>query len=259
VDGWGWVRRDAERLVTTFQDVEKLAEAGKAQGVLPFWSENAEATKRAWAHAYLETELHPAELAHAAQRSCTSLVGMQAKDVPPVLRDAYVGWPLAFLVRGAMQHYLRVPTVDEFIACLKRFPDFWVTPMWSIAQEHGIDRYMAWEAMKYRARTAWQSFIREQMAFAQLRGMGIPVQSHPLADVELKVDGWAEQHLFAIYVQNTEFLDRKQPSPLKGMTTHALVAPKQPGTPGVWFVPEQVLWTAVERMDGGMDTQMTVG
>lgn len=235
--------------MTGEQDVRDLARAGDALEVVHRWSQHGDPAKLAWAWAYTEDAITRADLAPAIQASQDSLRGLYARDVPPEIRDGLVEWPLAFLVRGTMQSVCAVPTVSQFIESLSRNREFWALPMWEKVKHTGMSKPDAWKAMKYRASIAWQSFVREHHALAGLRSFGIPVKSHPITDVVLLVDGWYENHTFKVYVENDYFVGRKQESVLTGMTCHHLIAPRQPGNPGVWLVPDTAIEQAVDRID----------
>lgn len=238
---------------TSATHVHDLARLGNAHGVLEQWSSRAtreDQKKLTWVNAYYEPVISRAEVEWALQRSENALRGISAKDVPDALRDARVNYPLSFLVRGAMQSVGEVPTVDQFIVTLRRYPEYWAADMWKVAECLGYSKAVAWKACKYRASVAWQSWLRELHAWSGLRSLGLPIRSHPLADVVLKIDGWMENHLFSVFVENEYFRDRKEATPLKGpFVHHLLIAPKQPGNPGVWLVPDERLERVALRID----------
>jgi hypothetical protein len=247
-------------IFVTLQDVLDLARDGGALAVHENWSARAaqeDQRKLSWANAYIESELTRREIENACRRSQNALTGLSKSDVHPAIRDARVSYPLSWLLRGTMQHYGYLPSVEEFIAVLQRHPEYWAEPMWEEVKHTGINKALAWTGMRYRASVAWQAFMREQHALAGLRGLGIEVKSHPLVDVVFKIDGWFCNHAFLVYLRNEEFLFRKEQTPLTGMITHHLIAGRQPGNTGVWFVEDRVLDQCVDRIEesGGDDGQ----
>jgi hypothetical protein len=63
------------------------------------------------------------------------------------------------------------------------------------------------------------------------------------------IDGWFDKHVFLVYLANEEFARRKRSTPLTGMVSHHLVAGRQPGNTGVWFVEDRVLDQCVEKIE----------
>jgi hypothetical protein len=69
--------------------------------------------------------------------------------------------------------------------------------------------------MRWRIGNFYYSFLREQWVHAYLRGRGITLLQHPLADALYGVDGWIDDTVISLFIGNDEFRSgsggRKQP------------------------------------------------
>jgi hypothetical protein len=62
-------------------------------------------------------------------------------------------------------------------------------------------------AVRWRIGLAYYSFARELYTIAVLRGEGLDVRAHPLADALFRVDAWVDRTILSLYIRNPAFRD----------------------------------------------------
>lgn len=78
------------------------------------------------------------------------------------------------------------------------------TVMREMAQK-GVPEALARAAMRWRIGNAYYSFLREVYTVVTLRGSGIDLRLHPLADALFRVDAWAGRTALSLRVANKKF------------------------------------------------------
>jgi hypothetical protein len=63
------------------------------------------------------------------------------------------------------------------------------------------------QAIRWRIGLAYYSFVREIYTITVLRGSGIDVRAHPLADALFRVDAWTGRTVLSLYIRNAAFRD----------------------------------------------------
>jgi hypothetical protein len=63
------------------------------------------------------------------------------------------------------------------------------------------------QAIRWRVGLAYYSFAREAYTIAVLRGAGLDVRAHPLADALFRVDAWTGRTVLSLYIRNPRFRD----------------------------------------------------
>jgi hypothetical protein len=63
------------------------------------------------------------------------------------------------------------------------------------------------QAVRWRVGIAYYSFARELYTIAVLRGEGLDVRAHPLADALFRVDAWTDRTILCLYIRNARFRD----------------------------------------------------
>lgn len=62
-------------------------------------------------------------------------------------------------------------------------------------------------AIRWRIGLAYYSFVRETYTIAVLRGAGLDVRVHPLADALFRADTWEGRTVLSLYIRNPRFRD----------------------------------------------------
>jgi hypothetical protein len=76
-----------------------------------------------------------------------------------------------------------------------------------LAGRQGFAPGQAAQAVRWRIGLAYYSFAREAYILAVLRGAGLDVRAHPLADALFRADAWTGRTVLSIYVSNPRFRD----------------------------------------------------
>jgi hypothetical protein len=222
--------------LSSASDMWDIARAGDQLKKIEGWSKSKNPAVVTWAWRYLHATPALPDVQYAMDHSGNPYEGLPSHMNERPGTDLHVDWPITFMFHRCNDFFGETPTWEEFWEWLiHRERGDWVDPMFAKARDQGLSRGNSGNAIKYRAATAWQSGVREAWTLARFGQLGIWWKFHPLADIELKIDGWIEDHLMAIYVKSP-YMDRKeQPEYIFGpsFTVHRFPLWK-PGVPGVW-------------------------
>lgn len=234
--------RDIFSGLSSAHDMWDIARSGNQLDRIEDWQKGKNRAVVTWVWNFLHVTPDLADVEWVMAHSRNPLSGLPpGMNKRPGIRDARVDWPITFMFHRCNGFFGEAPTWEKFWDWLRKDARAdWIQPMIESAQHDRMSQTDGWNAIKFRAGTTWQSCVREaytQAAFAQ---EGVWWKFHPLADIELKIDGWIGRHLLAVYVNNELFGGRKeQPEDIFGptFTVHRMPIYK-PGTPGVW-VPDR--------------------
>ncbi|WP_410608787.1 hypothetical protein [Amycolatopsis sp. lyj-109] len=73
----------------------------------------------------------------------------------------------------------------------------------------GVSEKLASDALRWRFGNAYYSFLREVHTLVYLRGNGLDVRFHPLADALFRIDSWMDDAVFSIWVASENFRHEK--------------------------------------------------
>jgi hypothetical protein len=227
--------------ITSAHDVWDLARRADLGERLQKWSENSDHRRVAWAWGYTHVAPTLEEVRWALDHSDHALREAEKNKV-------YLGltpftdrrdWPMTFLFYRAMVDLHKIHNFDEWWNYLYYdTPEDYITPVGKAYREQGRSTQEIINGLKWRLGNAWQSCMREMHFVAVLHDEGYLIHTHPLVDVELKVDAWIGDHLVCIYVSNPEREDALHPNhifPIPPFTVHNIPVDRQ-GHGIVWLV-----------------------
>jgi len=135
-----------------------------------------------------------------------------AMAVQPVV-DWRPDFAFIHVMHLALEKFERLPTFGEFAGFCGSDP-VGRTALGDPARrirEHaarlGYAPAHAAQAVRWRIGLAYYSFARELYTIAVLRGEGLDVRAHPLADALFRVDAWVDQTILCLYIRNARFRD----------------------------------------------------
>jgi hypothetical protein len=160
-------------------------------------------------------ELQPSAVEAACTRSEHPLGDIRkqtAMAVRPVV-DWRPDFAFTHVMHFAMEKLGRLPTFQDFTDYCARDPlgraalggparDI---RRWACAQGYAAGQVS--QAIKWRIGLAYYSFAREVYTIAVLRGAGLDVRAHPLADALFRADAWIGRTVVNIYIRNPRFRD----------------------------------------------------
>jgi hypothetical protein len=126
------------------------------------------------------------------------------------IRDWHPDFAFTHVLHLAVEHTGKLPTFDEFRAFCRE-DSVGRQTLWDPATEMlgrvaaGSGRSLVRDAIRWRIGNAYYSFLREVYVLASLRGSGVPVEVHPLADALFRVDLWVEDVNVSLYIGNAMF------------------------------------------------------
>lgn len=74
-----------------------------------------------------------------------------------------------------------------------------------LVEEENCEQWRAQAAMRWRIGNAYYGFLREVYTLVKLRGRGIDLRVHPLADALFRVDAWVGRRVLSLRVGNKKF------------------------------------------------------
>jgi hypothetical protein len=135
-----------------------------------------------------------------------------AMAVGPVV-DWRPDFAFTHVMHLAMERLGKLPTFGEFTGFCAGDPAGRATlgdparRVRELACRAGFPTAQAAEAVRWRIGLAYYSFAREAYTIAVLRGAGVDVRAHPLADALFRADAWTGRTVLSIYVRNPRFRD----------------------------------------------------
>jgi len=78
------------------------------------------------------------------------------------------------------------------------------------ARREGYAPAHAEQVVRWRIGVSYYSFAREAYTIAVLRGAGLDVRAHPLADALFRVDAWTGRTVLVLYIGNPRFRDGRR-------------------------------------------------
>lgn len=240
--------------MTSAHDVWDFARGAGQEDRLRAWSTRGDQRKVAWAWGYLWLAPDRADVLATIAASEHALGQIPKSADHPVIRDGHTEWPLSMLWHACWSAIGTLPTFRDFWSWLIAEPQLWVSPMVALAKRAGLTHAIAQDAMRWRAGIAWQSSLREMHFLAALHEGGIPAHYHPIVDAELRVDGWHDRHLFAIFVPSSH-LDRKVPpgAPFDERYTLHRIPIYHQGYGRVWIVDDGAIAEIIQRLAPSSD------
>lgn len=216
---------------TTYQDVTDhfIERSCRARSFLEAWRQQPD---KAAVVPFVEAAvtravyaLSPADVEDACRRTEHALGDIRKETVGAV--DAIVDWHPAFAFQHVLHYVLEatdgIPTYQDFRAFCRSDSEaraMLAAPAAErvrVAESLGATRQDARDAMRWRVGNAYLSFLRELYVLTVLREAGVDARYHVLADVLLRVDFWAGDLCFSLFVRSPRFMTasggRKIPAP----------------------------------------------
>jgi hypothetical protein len=216
---------------TTYQDVAAhfIERSHSARSFLEAWRQQPD---KAAVVPFVEAAvtrtvyaLAPADVEDACRRTEHALGDIRKETAGAV--DAIVDWHPAFAFQHVLHYVLEatggIPTYQDVRAFCRN--DSQARAMLAepavervrLAENLGATRQDARDAMRWRVGNAYLSFLRELYVLTLLREEGLNARYHVLADVLLRVDFWADDLCFSLFVRSPRFMTaaggRKIPAP----------------------------------------------
>lgn len=163
-------------------------------------------------------ELDADDVTEVCERTEHALGNVQRGDGEAVraIVDWHPDFAFTHMFHVCMERRASLPTYEEF----REFTDGdqlgWQmlgTPSRRKVHEvidSGVPDSLARAAMRWRVGNAYYSFLREVYTVVELRGRGVDLRVHPLADALFRVDSWVGRKALSLRVGNKKFREGEQ-------------------------------------------------
>jgi hypothetical protein len=148
----------------------------------------------------------------ASEHPLGSITKAVASRVQPVV-DWRPDFAFTHVMHLALERLGRLPTFQDFVGFCGGDPlgrTALGDPARQIRESTCRQGYPAGDvakAVRWRIGLAYYSFVREVYTIAVLRGCGLDVRAHPLADALFRVDAWTGRTVLSLYIRNAAFRD----------------------------------------------------
>ena len=148
----------------------------------------------------------------ASEHPLGSITKAVASRVQPVV-DWRPDFAFTHVMHLALERLGRLPTFQDFVGFCGGDPLGRAAlgdPARQIRESTCRQGYPAGDvakAVRWRIGLAYYSFVREVYTIAVLRGCGLDVRAHPLADALFRVDAWTGRTVLSLYIRNAAFRD----------------------------------------------------
>jgi hypothetical protein len=160
-----------------------------------------------------ELDLHRIEaICAATEHPLGNIPKQAAMAVQPVV-DWRPDFAFTHVMHLALETLGSLPTFGDFARFCTEEPVGQATlgdPARHIREracQQGYAPEHAAQAIRWRIGVAYYSFVREVYTIAVLRGNGLDVRAHPLADALFRVDAWTGRTVLSLYIRNPRFRD----------------------------------------------------
>jgi hypothetical protein len=205
---------------TTSREVTAtFAVTARARALLRHWQEDPDRPQVAGMVTAHTTRvlyrLQPAQV-EATCRASDHPLGDIRKDVATAVQPV-VDWRPDFafthVMHLAMERLGGLPTFGEFASFCRDDPAGVAAlgnpsrQLREIVCQQGYPAADVSQAIRWRIGLAYYSFVREIYTITVLRGSGLDVRAHPLADALFRVDAWTGRTVLSLYIRNAAFRD----------------------------------------------------